>query len=464
MLLLLLLSLLTVNPFFTFLAVLFPFVAAKLLWKKNEPPVLFLGLLFQWLQVVIKVFYADIFELDFRQVTDYPKHIHEAFLLSLGALFVEALGIHLLIKRFAFPGVAGLQQKGLQLNLARVTLFYVVFAVLSPIVLRNTPGGLAQFVYKIIDFKWAVFFVFYSLTFLYRKRVIYFYLIISVEIILGFTGYFSGFKDFFLFVAICYLTLRQRLTVSQYVILGTGAILLFNIMVLWQTVKNDYRTYLSGGVRAQIVTVTKTQALNVLYFKVSTLTVDDYRQGMRQLVDRISYIGFFSATQSYVPAQLPYERGRLWKDALIKIVTPRILFPNKQIIDDSEKTRKYTGLNFAGASEGTSISLGYVTESYVDFGPVLMFVPLFLFGMAIGWLYKYIITGTYSQILGYACVIPLFFQIYTFELALDKAVGALFAYFIVYLLVRRLGIPLFHNYISRKKSSKSEHSSHHSLV
>lgn len=465
LLILLSLALLTSNPFFTVLALLFPPIAAKLLWKKNEPPVLFLGMMFQWMQVTIKVFHADIFDIPFKAVADYPENIDDAFLLCLTALFVESVGIFLIIRRFTSPSISHLNKLSDLYSLNKITLLYIIFSAIAPIALAYGPGSILQFIYKLIDFKWAIFFIFYTLTFLQQKKTYNFYFIILVEIILGFTGYFSNFKDFFLFAAICYLTIKQRLSTFQYMLLGISALVLFNIMVIWQTVKGDYRAYLSGGVAAQIVTVSRTQALNVLSYRISTLNKTDFQRGMRALVDRISYIGFFSATKSYVPSHLPYENGKLWFDAITKIFTPRILFPNKPIIDDSEKTRKYTGHDFAGAEKGTSISLGYVTESYIDFGPIFMFVPLFLFGMVIGWVYSFILTNSYNQLIGYACAIPLFFQLYTFELALDKEVGALIAYFIVYLIVRKFAMIAFESFISKTSQYKRhEHPAHQRIV
>ena len=457
LLILVLLALLTSNPFFTILALLFPPIAAKLLWKKNEPPILFLGMMFQWLQVTIKVFHADIFDVPFVTVTDYPENINAAFLLCLGALFVQSVGIFLVIRNFSCPPLSHLNKMMDFYSLNKITTFYILFSLVTPLLLTITPGSLLQFVYKLGDFKWAIFFIFYCATFLKGARTYNFYFIIFIEIILGFTGYFSSFKDFFLFIAICYLTIKQRLSAPQYILLGMSAVLVFNIMIVWQTVKGDYRAYLSGGVTAQIVTVSRTEALNVLSYRVSTLGRAEYQKGMRQLVERISYIGFFSAAKSYVPSHLPYENGKLWGDAITKIFTPRILFPNKAVIDDSEKTRKYTGLSFAGAEQGTSISLGYVAESYVDFGSVFMFIPLFFFGMVIGGVYSYIIRNTYNQLLGYACAIPLFFQLYTFELALDKEIGALIAYFIVYLIVRKFGIPSVEKIISKTRNSTRKH-------
>jgi hypothetical protein len=443
-------SVLTSNPLFTALALIFPPIAAKLLWKRNEPPVLFLALIFQWLQVTVKVFYADFLDVDFAKVHLYPATINQAYLLCLTALYIEALGIHVVVRRFAGKPRQNLRLLSRQYYLGRTTLVYLGFSLAVPLMIASASGGIIQILYKLLDFKWSIFFMFYCITFLQGRRKYVFYSIILIEILVSFSGYFSGFKDFFMFAAICYLTLKQRLKPEQYVFLTLAAVLLFNVMIIWSAVKSDYRSYLSGGRRAQVITVTRSQALNVLYYRVKAVGKEDFRRGFRQFVDRLSYIDFFSAAKGYVPSHVGYENGRLWSDAVTRIFLPRILFPGKSVIDDSEKTRKYTGRRVAGAQEGTSISLGYITESYIDFGPLFMFVPLFFLGMFIGWVYSYIIRHTYNQLWGFACVIPLFFQIYTFELALDKAIGALFYYFMVFFLVRRFCIPLAERYLSKK--------------
>jgi hypothetical protein len=74
--------------------------------------------------------------------------------------------------------------------------------------------------------------------------------------------------------------------------------------------------------------------------------------------------------------------------ALIHIVTPRVFFPNKaELPSDSEEVRKYSGVHVAGRETNTSIAFGYAPEAYIDFGIPLMFVPVFLFGVAVGFLY-----------------------------------------------------------------------------
>ena len=110
------------------------------------------------------------------------------------------------------------------------------------------------------------------------------------------------------------------------------------------------------------------------------------------MLDRLSYVDFFAVVLDTVPSQLPHENGALWLDAITRPFMPRLFFPAKAIIDDSERTNYYTGLAVAGSEEGTSISLGYVAESYIDFGAPLMMVPIFGLGLVLGGFYRKMLT------------------------------------------------------------------------
>jgi hypothetical protein len=262
-------------------------------------------------------------------------------------------------------------------------------------------------------------------------------LIICVEIILSFTGYFSAFKEFFVIGFILYLYVNEKLTKKQYSVIFIAGLILFNMLIVWQFIKPQYRSYLSGGEQAQIVSVTKRDALVKAFELGNEIDQYKYQDAVTTLIDRISYIDIFSASISYVPTSRPHEHGRLWLDAIKRVFMPSLFFPEKTAINDSEKTMMYTGLGFAGNDQGTSISMGYVAESYVDFGFPYMLIPLLLFGLLIGFMHRYIIRHSYNKIWGICLVIPLFFQINTFEFALDKMVGSLITFFIIYILINK---------------------------
>ena len=94
------LSLFTSNPVLTIVAILFIPIAIKLLWKKNEPPILFAAIILQWLQVTVKVFLADFSGLDYKVFFTAPDQIISAFYLSLIALLVLSLGIYASLNKY----------------------------------------------------------------------------------------------------------------------------------------------------------------------------------------------------------------------------------------------------------------------------------------------------------------------------------------------------------------------------
>ena len=96
---------------------------------------------------------------------------------------------------------------------------------------------------------------------------------------------------------------------------------------------------------------------------------------------------FFGVVLVNVPASLPHTLGAILWDAIIRPFMPRLLFVDKDEIDDTARTNFYTG-GLAGSSEGTSISLGYIAEAYIDFGAFGMFAALAAIGVFYGAIYR----------------------------------------------------------------------------
>jgi hypothetical protein len=209
-------------------------------------------------------------------------------------------------------------------------------------------------------------------------------------------------------------------------------------MVVWTVVKGPYRYYLTGGKQTQVVEQqSKLDNLNKLY----ELVKEDFSQenfdknfskGVGALANRINYTEYFAMSVGQVPAVMPFEKGNLLLGGFEHVFKPRLFFPDKKSIDDSKMTSKYTGRQFLGAERGTSFSLGQVAERYIDYGPVYMFIPIFLFGFLIGTIYKYILSHSFNHVLGLSFVAPLFFVIPSLGIATTKFLGWIFTYFIVW--------------------------------
>jgi hypothetical protein len=440
-----LLALDSANPLYTITSLLLiPFFIA-LLWRRGEPPVLLVGTLMQWLTITIKVFYADYLGKPFLELHRFKEQIDKTFILSLLGLIAFTIGAHLAVKHIQFKNKLQLFLKDIFSYDTRKTIYaYLLVAFFLPAIrlMAYVVPGLNQPLLKVVELKWSFFFLLFAILYLKKENVRIFYLILLFEVILGFTGYFSSFKEFLILTLVCFLTFNIRLNISQYLLIGIAGMVAFNLSVIWTYVKPAYRQYLSGGQQAQIVTVSSTEALYKLNDLIANMSEEDFDESIVGLVDRVSYIDFFSASVDYVPAFLPHQNGKIWSESVQHVLLPRLLFPSKAIIDDSEQTAKYTGLYISGRDTGTSISLGYMAESYIDFGEVYMFFPIFLLGYLIGLIYKYLITHAYNILWGKALVIPLYFSVNVNGFASIKIVGGLIMYFLVALLVNKYVFPI----------------------
>ena len=156
------------------------------------------------------------------------------------------------------------------------------------------------------------------------------------------------------------------------------------------------------------------------------------------LVDRLWAIKYPAMALERVPFIIPYTDGQIMHDALVHIVTPRFLNPDKpDLISDSELVRKYAGAAVAGSESNTSIAFGYAAESYVDFGIPAMFIPIFGFGMLMGMVYAWLLNAIRFRELGVALVTVIFWlSLYLFERSWANTLGYALS------MVAYLGVPL----------------------
>ena len=118
---------------------------------------------------------------------------------------------------------------------------------------------------------------------------------------------------------------------------------------------------------------------------------------------------------------------------------PRLIFPNKPAINDSDRTNAYTGLQVADAAQGTSISIGYVGESYIDFGWWGMLPVIFVWGWVVGWCFQFLHNKAPHPLLGTALASCLLLStVMLLETSNIKMTGSLMAGFIVTAALLRL--------------------------
>jgi hypothetical protein len=223
-----------------------------------------------------------------------------------------------------------------------------------------------------------------------------------------------------------FAALTSGIRIPSRALLGAGvlATLVVALAIVWTAVKGEYRSFISGGEAAQIVTVDYTTRLAKLYELVANLDIETLTSAAHQLMRRLTYVEFFSVVLVYVPANIPHTLGAILGDAIIRPFMPRLLFVDKDVIDDTARTNLYTG-GLAGSSDATSISLGYIAEAYIDFGAFGMFVVLLGVGLFYGAIYRALSRWRRSQgLLGMAVATALLVSVGPMENSLTKVFGS----------------------------------------
>lgn len=407
----LLLAVFSSNTVTMFAAVVFVPVLLALLWRRQEPPVLVFVLLIQWLQITTTVFLAEANGLMLEEFSGGPE-TESAVRLSLAGLLALALGIRLAIavKPSSSAQPVDVADEVATCSLTRLFVAYIA-AYLAAIALRSVLFAvpqLTQIIVAAINVRWALAFVVAFTVLRRRERYDLLVVMLLLEVVTGAYSYFSSFNRIFftllVVMPIAAIRFSGRLRVAAVLVVLTVAL----FSVAWSAIKPDYRAYLNQGGGQQEVLVPAGDALRKVVELVSNLDLAAMAQAAELLVRRIAYVDFFAATLNYVPAIMPHQNGSLWLGAVTHVLHPRLLFPEKAELDDSEQTRTFTGLKVAGAAEGTSISLGYFAESYIDFGPIGMIFPIFALGLFYGVIYRVFVFHAPVRILGFGVATSMF--------------------------------------------------------
>ncbi len=391
----------TANPGTTLFAVLLLPTIAKLVWRKGEPPLLMFMCGMQWLQGSAAVFYANYYNASLIQAFG-GRELERASWLSLTGVLALAVGMRLALLRAPMPQEERQELAGRSYSIGLLFGVYALaFAVsyISSVLAARIPG-LAQPLFAITNIKWTLMFMLLYCVSVQQRGYLFAVAGVGVELLSGVLGYFAGFKGVFFVLLIVALSSVAVLRGKKLLMICGVAVALILSGLIWTAVKSDYREFLTQGLRSQEVLVPVEERVGKLQDLISDFRWEQIGDAAEALILRVSYVQYFALTMVNVPSSIPYENGKLWIGAVKHVVTPRILFPGKADLDDSERTSLYTGMAVAGVEQGTSIGIGYMAESYVDFGPVFMFLPILMLGAFYGLIYRQFVVRSRYRLIG----------------------------------------------------------------
>jgi len=211
--------------------------------------------------------------------------------------------------------------------------------------------------------------------------------VLLFEVALGFTGFFAEFREPLLVTAVAIAGSMDRKKASTWLIIASVALLAVGSALLWTAIKPIVRmSYVSGASNIERLSSAATAAEKKFGPGESVIAY----QG-DTLVSRIWSVYFPALALKRVPSVLPYEHGAILRAAVDNVLTPRLFNPDKPSVPSpSDEVRKYAGVWVKGRESNTSIAFGYVGEAYVDFGLPWMFVPIFFYGLSLGFAYRWV--------------------------------------------------------------------------
>lgn len=409
---------------------------AGVLLRPGANPVFALLLGYQWLQVGVATLYAAAIGESLDAV--YPVgDVTRATLLGMLGLQVAVMALALLV-RPAAGGVDDLVASLNRMSLRRLLLAYVAITVVTT-PLASAVGIASQwtqFVGGLDALRWAVLFLLTAAALSQRRGPILAALPVALEVVIGFGGFFAEFALPLMTALLAFVALFPRLSVGQRGAALALAVSTIALGVLWQGVKGEYRREVSGGTGEQRIVVGIGERYTTLGRMAGETVRDDLDRTLEKFVFRMAYIDYFGLVLRRVPSELPHRDGELLGAAVRHVVMPRLLFPDKPPLpSDSELTAEYTGNVFIVYMTGTSISLGYMTELYIDFGVA----GVVLAGLLLAALVAGIALGLSRLVpdpaVAMALAVGALLGARAFETALPKLIGGALSTFLVLVLV-----------------------------
>jgi hypothetical protein len=432
----------------------------KLLVTGDRIPVLFLAFMFQWMQVTIGMFYLGIFG---RQVpTIYLSDYRPMVLIGLGCVLSLAVGLR--------AGVTVVRRRIADLNPAErfagvVTWSVLITAYVIAVVGEGTIWQWSDQYPSLRQIFMTLMVARLGLLFLIMRRLSYpvfrwvpFSLLLVLEVALGFTGFFAGFREPLVLAVLALLEIFDRRRTSHMVSLAGILVVMVVASVMWMGVRDSMRkdfNEIDTFSTSQSARMDRISSLGSGFFKQDS---EDMLDTLDNLVDRMWVVYYPALAVARVPSVVPHTNGSIITAAVLHIVTPRALFPGKaDLPSDSDMVRKYSGLWVAGSEQGTSIAFGYAAESYVDFGVPVMFLPSLVFGFFMGLIYAWFVRIIWHRELAVAVVTVIFWlSLYLFERSWANTLGYAMS-MIIY-----LGVPavVIDGLLSRQRMARASSASY----
>jgi hypothetical protein len=401
-------------------------------------PVLVWVIGLNWLSIAADVLRAD---LSGQSATEgwLGRYDEQAILISLCALLAIAFGMRWGVRfggsrfRARLYALSSKARAGARVALGRLLICYAGSLVVSQAMglLAASIPTLAQPFLAFALLKYVVVYAIAASVFDSDRGYSWLLLVIGAEFVVGMAGYFANFTEPVFLLVIAMASSRHGLTRASTWVIGVASVAaLLWVSIVWTAIKFEYRSEMSGKSLQERVTWLTDRYLSP---KI------DYGDAATRLLDRVSYTELFARVLAYLDAGEIGNDFNFYRAAVKHVLTPRVLFPDKAALDDSQITTALTGERI---DENTSIGVGYIAEAQVDFGFPGLLLPMLAIGFMLGLATEYFMTRPVPVFVRQAFATATSFHVFFFEEDIDKGLGFFITAWLAMALVLKFGYPL----------------------
>ena len=434
----------TPDPFEFAVGGFVPWLVLRIVGTATLPAAIVYYLLWQWLQTFARNLVSVANGEEMARGLFGPWVV-DAYWYMLASIVTLAFGIRAVLGT-ARPPTPRQATAHLAWRPADLFQFYLASFAISTVgrFMVDSIPALDQPMEAVVRIKIIALFMLFAGVMSMRKGYIFLIAAVGVELVVGFSGLLGDFRSVFIILFISALAVRIRWTGMTTLLVAGGAVALIGLGLFWTSVKAEYRELATGSDDSQNVKLSLDDRFGYLGNRAASAGDIDWGMASYTLLNRLAYVDIFGSVIGVKLVSPEQGNVRQWSDALAHVFQPRFLFPNKPGLSDTEV---FVRLARGDASEqvrmGTSISVGYMSENFVDLTFPGMLAGIFLIGVIVGGVCRYFMAVPLPWIAREGMVVAFIYAIGNngVEISLPKLLGATFMTFIVYALLAKLAFP-----------------------
>ena len=412
------------------------FIAVLLLWTQWSTPVLLWVAGMNWLPVITDIGLADLS--GHNLLNTNGGYRAEAILLSLCSMVALALGMRW--GRSIFRNKLCLPVRGpQQITTKRVLIAYFLcfpLMVSISIAMRLLPS-LTQPLLAIGLVKFVIIYILAASIFESGQGFAWLIIVLLVETVTGLTGYFANYKEAYFIVLIAMASTHRRPRIGLIIFGACSVAVVIWLSLVWTAVKPEYRMWVSGYTGEQVIVRPLGERVAWMSDHMFSRAID-FDATSTTLLKRVGYTQFYADILQRLNEGVIPDGNNFYVKAIVHVLTPRVLFPDKGNLNDSAITTALTGRRIGS---NTSMSVGYTAQANVDFGVPGMFAVIFLIGVMVVAIVRYFMTRPGPLFLRQGCATACVFVRFNYGTDIDKALGIVLTGFLALAVILKYGYP-----------------------